>query len=106
MGKKNPTRQLLRVPLVDVSLSDDVETASFAANLPLEVVEQELLIGGVESEPRRESLSTQEEIRIHLHLSKYAEAINDGVMGKNYWGFCRDLGEEERKPCKRKRVDG
>lgn len=68
LGIKNPTRQILGVALVDIDLRDDVGMVSFTANLPLEIVKHELLIGGVESEPWRESLSADEEIRIHCHL--------------------------------------
>lgn len=97
LGKKNRTRQLLGVPLVNISLSNNVETVWLAANLPLEIVKHELLIGGVESESRRESLSACEEIRIHPHL-QICRVIRGSYLG-DFWECVQR--ERGKKPCKK-----
>jgi hypothetical protein len=53
----------LEVPwldLVEVDLPDDLEVELLEADLLLEVVEQKLLVGRVEPEPRRDAVAGRE----------------------------------------------
>lgn len=51
-SKETNTRQFLRVPFVDVDISDDVELDFSATDLPLQIVKYELIISWVEAEAR------------------------------------------------------
>lgn len=48
------TRQVPRFALVEIDLGDDLQLDLASVDLPLEIVGDELLVGGVETEARRQ----------------------------------------------------
>jgi hypothetical protein len=82
--RRKLTREIPRLALADIDLGDDIGLApDLPRDLPLEVVPDELLVGGVEPEPERQLLELHHRhLRPLIHLPQPLSHSQDPIRGR------------------------